>query len=262
MYYLNKIVFALVNPLALSLTFLAISMLLLAKCECKKKSLSRRIAVFCGMFALIWMVVFSLPLTIRILGNPLENKYPIVPAEQAPTADAIVLLGGGMASNTNTLIYAEMNYGADRVWQAVRLYRAGKAPLILITGIAELDSTKPLLLDFGIPEEAIIVENDSRNTEENALFTQKMLLERLGANAHPKVLLVTSAWHMKRSEFTFRRYAPALEIIPFPGDYNAMCHSAKPFKLKELLVSPDALHYNSDFFKEHIGYWGYRLFRH
>ena len=261
MYYINKLAFALMNPLALSLITLAISVLMLLCFDCKKGSFARRIATALGIFAFVWLLIFSLPITMLITGITLENEYPVQRAEDAPEADAIVVLGGGMSSNTNSLIYANMNQGADRVWHAARLYRAGKAPLVIATGCSELYSTKPLLLDFGIPEEAIIIENDSRNTEENAKFTERVLRERLGEDAPIRILLVTSAWHMRRSEFMFKRYAPSLTIFPCPDDYEATCGIDRPIEAKDFIPSPGALHSNNDFIKEHLGYWGYKIMR-
>ena len=111
----------------------------------------------------------------RWIGGALENEWPIVKAEEAPKADAIVLLGGGMGSNKNVYPYAEMWGGADRVWHAARLYKAGKAPIVIPTGCGERDSAVPLLRDLGVPESAIMVEDAARNTEENARFVERML---------------------------------------------------------------------------------------
>lgn len=261
MYYINKLAFALVNPLAISMIAIALSMLLLLLCDCKKGTFARRLATSLGAFAFVWLLIFSLPITIRLTGVPLEKGYPIQRAEDAPQADAIVILGGGMASNTNTLIYAEMAQAADRVWQAARLYRAGKAPLVLASGSSELYSTLPLLLDFGIPRDAIIIENESLNTEENAQFTERVLHERFGTDRPLSILLVTSAWHMRRSELMFKRYAPSLTIIPCPGDYEATCAIDRPIEGKDFIPNPGALHANNDYIKELLGYWGYKLLR-
>ena len=111
----------------------------------------------------------------RWIGGALESEWPIVKAEEVPKADAIVLLGGGMGSNRNVYPYAEMWGGADRVWHAARLYKAGKAPIVIPTGCNERESTVPLLRDFGVPESAILVEDAARNTEENARFVERML---------------------------------------------------------------------------------------
>ncbi len=197
----------------------------------------------------------------RWIGVALEREWPVVKAEDAPDADAIVLLGGGMGANPNVYPYAEMWGGADRVWHAARLYRAGKAPIIIPTGCGEKESTLPLLLDFGVPNEAIIVEDKARNTEENARFVEKILEPRNTQNTRKKILLVTSAWHMRRSVLMYRKYAPGLEIIPAATDYEATVNTGHPFCFKDVWPDAELLFRNSYIFKEYLGYWGYRLFR-
>lgn len=77
--------------------------------------------------------------------------------ETFPEAEAIVLLGGGIGINTNISDYAEMATGADRIWQAVRLFKAGKASEIISTGFSPGISTLPLLKDFGITEDRVFL---------------------------------------------------------------------------------------------------------
>ena len=216
----------------------------------------------------------------RWVGGALENEWPIVKAEDAPKADAIVLLGGGMGSNTNVYPYAEMWSGADRVWHAARLYKAGKAPIVIPTGSEEHESTVPLLVDLGVPESAILVEAKARNTEENAKFVFQLLDKSYLTNkcetttphplsvslsrpsrAKPKVLLVTSAWHMRRSVLMYERYAPGLEIIPASADYEATVNTGHQFCFKDIWPNANILFANSYVFKEYLGYWGYQLLR-
>ena len=220
----------------------------------------------------------------RWIGGTLENEWPIVKAEGAPKADAIVLLGGGMGSNTNVYPYAEMWNGADRVWHAARLYKAGKAPIVIPTGSSERESAVPLLLDLGVPEGAILVEDKARNTEENAKFVEKILNSggvreggSEGVPNHPlthsqsthskpthsptRVLLVTSAWHMRRSVLMYKKYAPMLEIIPAAADYEATVITGHPFRFQDLCPDANMLLDNTCIFKEYLGYWGYRVFR-
>ena len=207
----------------------------------------------------------------RWIGGALENKWPVVKAEDAPTADAIVLLGGGMGANQKAYPYAEMWGGADRVWHAARLYNAGKAPMIIPTGCGERESSFPLLRDFDVPESAIIIEDAARNTEENAKFVEKLInsrvehVERVDEKGvevcKPKVLLVTSAWHMSRSVLMYKKYAPSLDIIPAATDYEVLVRVGHPFALADLWPSVDYLHGNTAMFKEWLGYWGYRLLR-
>ena len=245
----------------------------------------------------------------RWIGVALEREWTAVKAEEAPEADAIVLLGGGMGANTNVYpnaeIYSEMWNGADRVWHAARLWKAGKAPIVIPTGCGERESSVPLLRDFGVPESAIVVEDKARNTEENAKFVERMLnrgeegaslefpvsslelgegksqtssqlktqnskqgtpnskLQTLNSKlkTNKKILLVTSAWHMRRSVLMYRRYAPSLEIIPAAADYEATVITGHPFAFKDVWPDANTLFANSYIFKEYLGYWGYRLFR-
>ena len=264
MYLLNKIVGGLLNPLVIGLAMVVASGLCLWR-NWRKTGFGLLIG------AVAWLWLWSTPMTYRWLGGALESEWPVVKAEDAPKADAIVLLGGGMGSNTNVYPYAEMWNGADRVWHAARLYKAGKAPLVIPTGQGERESAMPLLLDLGVPESAIRVEPEARNTEENARFVERLINNRVehveridekGVGAcKPRVLLVTSAWHMRRSVLMYRKYAPSLEIIPAATDYEATVQTGRPFSLKDLWPDATMFYANSYILKEYIGYWGYRLFR-
>ena len=267
MYFLNKIVGGLLNPLVIGLVMVVASGLCLWR-NWRKTGFGLLIG------AVAWLWLWSTPMTYRWLGGSLESEWPVVKAEDAPTADAIVLLGGGMGSNTNVYPYAEMWNGADRVWHAARLYKAGKAPVVIPTGAGERESSVPLLLDLGVPESAIRVEPEARNTEENAKFVEKILATKDTKNAKSedaggsdsarvkkRVLLVTSAWHMRRSVLMYRKYAPSLEIIPAAADYEATVNTSHPFCFKDIWPDTNALFANSYIFKEYLGYWGYRLLR-
>ena len=254
MYLLNKIVGGCLNPLVIGLVLVIVGGLCLWR-SWRKTGFGLLVG------AVAWLWLWSTPIMYRWLGGSLESEWPVVKAEDAPTADAIVLLGGGMGSNTNVYPYAEMWNGADRVWHAARLYKAGKAPLVVPTGRGEQESTVPLLRDLGVPESAIVVENKARNTEENARFVEKILEPRNTQNTRKRVLLVTSAWHMRRSVLMYRKYAPSLEIIPAATDYEATVRTCHPLKFLDFLPSIDCLAGNSAAFKEVIGYLGYRLLR-
>ena len=199
----------------------------------------------------------------------LEMEYPPQKVEDMPCADAIVLLGGGMSCNTNELIYPEMFQAADRVWHAARLWKAGKAPVVITSGELEAVSTVPLLRDMGLPDSAIIVEPDAKNTEENAQLVAAILKKRVtDPAATSKILLVTSAWHMRRSILMFKRAfaaiardgGPQIEIIPAATDYDGLC-CKRPFKYVDIFPSAEFMSKKSYAFKEILGYWGYRLFR-
>lgn len=256
------------NPIAVALILMVIGMVFVAKGH-KRLSL---VFVGCGV---LWLWLLATPMMYRWVGLGLEREWPVVLAENAPKADAIVILGGGMGANTNVYKYAEMWGGADRVWHAARLWKAGKAPVVITSGTGDRDSTVPLLRDLGIPELAIVVEDKARNTEENAKFVEEVLTQRRrdaeggegdevkvkGEEKGKRILLVTSAWHMRRSVLMFKKYAPNLDVIPAATDYEASIRMCREFSLGELLPSAEYLSLNSGCIKEHIGYWGYRLLR-
>lgn len=223
----------------------------------------RRCAWTVGVCATVVLWAFSCGWMGRILGGGLEREFPPVAMESVPKADAIVILGGGMGANPKVSPYAEMYCAADRVWHAARLWKAGKAPFVMSSGAGDLLSTKPLLLDFGLPESAIRIENESRNTEENAKFVARVLstsqTTQTSQTTKPRILLVTSAWHMRRAKLMFEKYAPELEIIPAACDHEATLGAAEPLQVRDFFPGGEALMRNGYFVKEIIGYWGYRL---
>ena len=252
MYCLNKIAGFFLSPLVLSIAVTITGTVLVA--------LRRRTTGFWVVAgAIIFLWAWSTAAMYRVIGLGLERDWPVVLAADSPRADAIVLLGGGIGSNTNVYPYAEMSSGSDRVWHAARLYNAGKAPLIIASGIEGRAAHLPLLVDLGVPESVVVFEEESRNTEENAKYVERLMLENGKRNA--KVLLVTSVRHMRRAKLMFERYAPELVVIPAPTDYEATVATSHPFSIAELLPNADMLAANVSCFKEYIGYWGYKLIR-
>ena len=151
-------------------------------------------------------------------------------------ADAIVVLGGGMTANKVAYPYADISEAGDRVWHAARLYRAGKAPLVVPTGCNDKDAVVPLLLDLGVPSTALRVEDEARNTEENARFVATMLKDVVPGRK-PRILLVTSAIHMRRALLMYSRYAPELEIIPVATDFHVTVCTDRPIKCSDFTIA-------------------------
>ena len=149
------------------------------------------------------------------------------------------------------------NKGADRITHALQLYRMGKIKKILITGGQGLNPTNPqseaellqrFLLMTGVPEPDVLVEDQSKNTAQNASFT-KAFLERNHISTDQEFLLITSAFHMKRAEQCFDKVG--LKTESFPADYYS--HDVK-YDLPALLY-PDAesLTYWNKLIKEWLG---------
>ena len=207
-------------------------------------------------FTFAWLWIWSSPWFLMLVGGGLERGYPPQPVQDLPQADVIVVLGGGLSSPTAMTLYPELSSGADRGWHAARCYHAGKAPVILFSGVAEGPGMKQFLTDLGVPPEKIILESESKNTYENSLFTR----EKLKDLQAKRVILVTSAWHLRRAMMTFKRMG--MEVIPAGADYEAMaaCGSTTPRMPAYYLPTADCLNKSSAVFKEHIGYWVYAAY--
>jgi len=116
------------------------------------------------------------------------------------------------------------NERGGRISQAVELYREGKFKKFLLTGgsgfiifgaeQSEAIIAREYLMRLGVPDSDIILEPESRNTHENATLTKKILDEK-----YPKAscLLITSAWHMRRSMGCFTK--EGIEYTPFSVDH-------------------------------------------
>ena len=249
MYQLNKAVAFFVNPVGVAV-FVGIICLICVRLK------RLRAAKLFGWFVLAWLWLWMTPFATRLVGLPLEREFLVdgrVPdVETFPNAEAIVLLGGGMGVDTNLCSYADMSSRADRVWQAARLYKAGKAPKIISSGFCPKVSTLPFLNDLGLQEDCVTLLF-ARNTEEEA-----KAVEKLGCK---KVLLVTSAWHMKRARLMFKKYAPDIEVVCAPADFEYTMAVRQEISLSMLLPSPYALGPNAGALHEWIGIMGYSLFR-
>ena len=90
-----------------------------------------RSIVFVSLAAL-WLL--ATPAVSDLLRGRLESLHPPLPVERVPTADAIVVLGGGIDPPSSRNPVANLGAAADRYWHAFRLWRAGKAPELLISG--------------------------------------------------------------------------------------------------------------------------------
>ena len=287
MYYINKIVGFLVSPIGGAIAGGVIAVV------CARLG-RKRLAKWLGGLTVAWLWLWMMPIMTWVVGVPLEREFLVdgkVPmVESFPEADAIVLLGGSMGAETNLSSYAEMWSGADRVWQAARLYKAGKAQKVIATGNGAVDTTLPLLLDFGVAK-ADVSFMDAVNTEEEARSISKMLgrsggveelgVEELGvkelrvgsggveesdpikhsSTARPKVLLVTSAWHMKRARMMFEKYALDIEVVCAPADFENTIMAEKTPLFKMLLPDPNVFMLNSVAFHEWVGIVGYGVMR-
>jgi uncharacterized SAM-binding protein YcdF (DUF218 family) len=161
--------------------------------------------------ALVYPLICTMPPLREILTWALVQATP---QSQPAKAEAIVVLGGGVSPEG-----IPVRPSAERAQRAAELWKAGYAPLVLISGgytvigpRTEAQSMAIVLQGLGVPSKTLILENNSLNTFDNAVESQKLLLKR---NVQ-KVLLVTSRIHLLRSTLTFRKQG--MKVIPIPAE--------------------------------------------
>jgi uncharacterized SAM-binding protein YcdF (DUF218 family) len=201
--------------------------------------------------ALVVLYIFSIPLLL----NKYANLWDYPPAKLPPTShySCVIVLGGFTSEKADST--GMFNGASDRFIQGLKLYASGKASHILITsgngsldpdGFTEGDWVYGQLKQFNVPDSAIIIENKSRNTIENAVFTKKLLLAK---HLPPPYLLVTSGFHMRRSELIFTK--AGLQTVAYPCHYTA---GFGKFTIYWIWPSSETLNNWEYYNKELVGY--------
>ena len=242
----HGLAFAVISPLGTSL-LLGLAALVLGA------SRWRRLSMVTALLGLVWLWAWSMPVTSLWLRGALESRYPPVALQGLPRAQAIVVLGGGMSPPGAGRLWPDLSAAADRVWHASRLFHAGKAPIVVMSGgadptlspVSEAQAMRDFILDLGVPNSAVLLEEGSRNTRENAQFTARLLRQR----QIDRVLLVTSALHMRRSMAHFR--AQGLTVVTAATDHSPLGAPG----VAGWLPDAGALEGSGRAFKELIGQW-------
>ncbi len=173
-----------------------------------------------------------------------------------------ILLTGMCSFNLNTG-QGYFKGASDRFIQTVRLYKLGHIKKILVTGgnssiwksrqqYKEADFLHEQLVQMGIPDEAILIDNQSRNTHENGVNSKKIIdsLQLKGP-----FLLITSATHIRRSLEVFNK--AGLQTTPYPCHYRAVDN---PFLFWSAITpSLEALEHWNTLLKESAGLLMYKL---
>jgi uncharacterized SAM-binding protein YcdF (DUF218 family) len=179
----------------------------------------RRILIFC---LVVFLVVGYLPIG-RAAHFILENRFPAWTDTGGPVAGIIILGGPVSPYLSETRGQVTLGDGAERLTEIPALARkfpdarivyTGGNPRLFGMGTPEALYGARLLESFGIPRERIVIEGDSRNTQENAVFTKALVKPKPGE----RWLLVTSALHMPRSVGVFRK--ADFPIEPYPVDWH------------------------------------------
>lgn len=188
-----------------------------------------------------WALVFTLIFSNSFVFDECERAWeiPATPYKSLKKYEAGIVLGG-VALYDKEYDRIQFQRGADRLFQAIELYKRGYIKKIVFTGgsgsvLHPEDKEGPwverYLLTLGIPKQGFLIESESVNTHENAVFT-KALLDK--EKMKGEFLLITSGFHMRRSLACFKK--EGLVTTPYSTDRYA---GPRKFEFEYLLI-PDA----------------------
>lgn len=247
-YFISKILGYLLNPLGWVLVLLFLSLVV------KKTTIKRRLAIT-GFGLLLF---FTNP----FIGDEVIRSWerPDLRLKDSAVYEAGVLLAGDIATMDNRTGRLIFRSGADRFLQTLHLYQNGKIEKIVISGgpghLIYKDRVESLYLSYflrgtGISAQNVLFEGLSRNTYENAIYSEKILSEN---SINDTVVLITSALHMKRAAACFEKQG--IKIVEYP---TSRLVGDRLYNLDHLLVPSIMTLKNWDLLiHEIIGYVVYR----
>ena len=254
--FLSKLLPIFFYPLGLACLLMVVGLILLWK--------NPKWAAGAISLALIVLLLASNGRVSNTLVRSLE--WQNLPQGNIPKASAIVVLGGGILPPTPPRPWVEVSDQGDRVLYAAKLYREGKAPIVILSGgridwknggPPESADMAELIQAMGVPKSAILQDPTSLNTYENAVNVRKILADN---QIQGRILLVTSALHTPRSLAIFKRQG--MNAIAAPTDFLTI--ASKPEDtwegtLLNLLPDTERFANTTRALKEYIGIAVYRL---
>lgn len=215
-FYISKILWAVVSPDSLFIILLTLALLLLLARQTRKATLLLSVLTFCAVFISVfpigdWML------------HPLERRFQPNP-ELPQRVDGIIVLGGSVLPGLSVeWQQLETNQSHERLSSFIQLAKQyPDAKLVFSGGNASVDRSKPTeaqiaeayFIQSGISPERLIIEDNARNTAENASYSRRLAKPQ----PHENWLLVTTAYHMPRAVGVFCQQN--WNVIPYPVDHQ------------------------------------------
>ena len=216
-FYLSKILNFFINPMHILSLVILIQLFIIFFMQSKKL-----VILFSKLFLILFLFFGYSPLSSFLLSKIEDyiqtSKYPV------QQLTGVVVLGGSFNSGLESKERNEvsLNSSAERLTKALEIYKKNPRLLILFSGFSgelkpqgwsESDMAKKFFLDQGVKLDNLIFENQSRNTFENIKYSKDIIANYKGTWG-----LITSASHMPRSFFTFKKQGLILE--PINVDYK------------------------------------------
>jgi uncharacterized SAM-binding protein YcdF (DUF218 family) len=188
----------------------------------------------------------------------LESDYELNRPSEIDTANAIVVLSGMVKTiKTKDSLDYEWSEAVDRFFAGIDLFRLNKAPTLIFTrgkvpwsiGLPEGEFLREEAIKLGIPKKDILLTENVENTDQEAKAIKKLF-----SIDNPKIILVTSAFHMPRAQLVFE--AAGLNVIPFPVDFKT---GAEKLTFMSFIPSAGSFALTNFFVREMVGRIYYNL---
>ena len=216
-FYLSKIFNIFINPLNILSLIILIQLFIIFFIQSKKL-----VIFFSKLFLILFLFFGYSPLSNFLLSKMEDyiqtSKYPV------QQLTGVIVLGGSFNSGLQSKERNEvsLNNSVERLTKTLEIYKKNPRLIILFSGFSgelkpqgwsESDMAKKFFLDQGVKIDNLIFENQSRNTFENIKYSKDIIAYYKGTWG-----LITSANHMPRSFFTFKKQGLILE--PINVDYK------------------------------------------
>ena len=243
MIYLHKILPFFLSPLGFLIFFLIMSLFF-----------RQRLMV---LISLLILLISSNAYVGNYLFSTLEGPYKPLSMKSINESDAVVVLSGmiNQVGKKENIKYEWLD--PDRFFAGVRLIKNNKSKLLIFTAgqlpwtkewRPEGDILKDKAIEFGIDKNKILVSAKVKNTYEESLKILQLIPR--GSS----IILVTSAFHMKRSKFLFEKQG--FKVNPFPVDFKMSNNNST---ILDIIPSLGAMSKTSLFIRENIGRLYYKI---
>jgi uncharacterized SAM-binding protein YcdF (DUF218 family) len=197
------------------------------------------------------------PVTESLVGW-LEKDFPPIERKRADSAQAIVVLSGGVRDvswngagpePSETSLEQSSETSLERIVKGVTIHRTRRIPLVIIGGsgdpekrISEADAMARVAADLGVPRKDMLIESTARNTVESARELKRVFKGN-------RILLVTSAYHLRRATAIFTKQG--FEVIAVPAGFRS---ERRPISIRSFIPQAGNLYNSSLAISEYVSY--------
>ena len=255
MFVIGKILDAMLHPLNWVALLLGLS--LLSGLNARRTSLWGRRFALSAMALLLATGCQAVPYA--LIAHLESQSREFSPDASLNDFAGVIILGGAMESGQISAQHIQpgLNDSAERMTAVLPIWRhnpqlklvfTGGEGALFGTGPSEAQRARAFFASQGLPSDAVMLEDQSRSTWENAIFTARLP----GIDPKKRWLLLTSAWHMPRSMATFQK--AGWNVTPYPVDFRS--DGQTPLHSFSISGGADAWEL---YLHELVGLWSYRL---